>query len=140
MKAFLGAALLTAAVGVYAAEAPGSDTDAVDSLEARPVHCLQLIRIKESEILDSNHIVFHMINGDTYVNTLPHACPGLRKNEPYMLRTSQSRICDLDIITMLHPNGWGFMPGASCGLGDFDKVTPEQVEMIKRAAKTKKAG
>jgi len=140
MKAILGGVLLAAAVAAHGADEATSESAPADSSDARPVHCLDLVRIKETDILDNRHIVFHMVNGDMYLNTLPHACPGLRKNEPYMLRTSQSRICDLDIITMLHPNGWGFMPGASCGLGDYEKVTQEQVEMVKRAAKVKKSG
>jgi hypothetical protein len=137
MKAFVGAALLLAAVAAFGAEEPGR---ASETTGPKPVHCIDLIRIQDSDIIDNRHMLFRMVNGDLYLNTLPHACPGLGKNDPYMLRTSLNRMCDLDIITVLYTNGWGFTPGASCGLGMFEKVTEEQVEMVRRAAKSKKPG
>ena len=129
MKTIVGVALLTAAAAVAGAEEAG------ESVDPKPVHCIDLIRIQQSDIIDNRHMVFRMVNGDLYLNTLSHACPGLRKNEPYMFRTSQTRLCDLDIITVLNTYGFGFTPGASCGLGTFEKVTKEQVELVKIAAK-----
>jgi hypothetical protein len=137
MRAIVGAALLLAAAAAFGAE---EGREASEATEPKPVHCIDLIRIQDSDIIDNRHMLFRMVNGDLYLNTLPHACPGLRKNDPYMLRTSLNRMCDLDIITVLYTNGWGFTPGASCGLGMFEKVTEEQVEMVRRAAKSKTPG
>ena len=138
MRAFVGGALLLAAAAAFAAEESGQASESTESVGTKSVHCIDLIRIQDSDIIDNSHMLFRMVNGDLYLNTLPHACPGLRKNDPYMLRTSLNRMCDLDIITVLYTNGWGFTPGASCGLGMFEKVTEEQVEMVRRAAKSKK--
>lgn len=88
----------------------------------RPVRCLHLNRIKRIEILDKETIVFHMLGKKRYVNRLKHPCPGLRRNKPIMYRTSQNMLCDLDIITVLENAGFGFLPGASCGLGSFEQV------------------
>jgi hypothetical protein len=140
MRAIVGAALLLAAATGFGADRADDASEAPAAAATKPVHCIDLIRIRDSDIIDTRHMLFRMVNGDLYLNTLPHACPGLRKNDPYMLRTSLNRMCDLDIITVLHSNGWGFTPGASCGLGMFEKVTEEQVEMVRRAAKSKKPG
>jgi hypothetical protein len=48
--------------------------------------------------------------------------------DAYTFRTSQNRLCNQDIITILHPGGHYMMPGASCVLGMFEPVTPEQVD------------
>jgi len=107
--------------------AAATDTDAPTA-----VHCIDLIRIQRSEILDSQNMLFELTGGDLYLNRFPHPCPGLRKNDTYMTRTSLNRLCNLDIITELNQTGFGFTPGASCGLGMFEPVTEAQVEMVKR--------
>jgi hypothetical protein len=66
-----------------------------------------------------------------YLNTLPNGCPGMQRDDAYMFRTSLNQLCDLDIITILNPAGFGFLPGPSCGLGMFEPVTQEQVDALK---------
>jgi hypothetical protein len=97
--------------------------------------CLDLVRIEQTEVIDNKHIIFHVSGqGDPmYLNTLPHECVGLTKTDPLLYKTSLSELCDLDMITVLHQQGAGFMRGASCGLGKFEPVTKEQVQMLKQA-------
>jgi len=114
-------------------------TDAGDTSDyPKAVHCIDLQRIKSSEILDDSHMLFKMANGDMYLNTLEHRCPGLRRSQPYMVRTSLTRLCNLDIITLLDATGFGFMPGASCGLSMFEPVTKAQVDAVKAAIKAER--
>ncbi|MCF7981053.1 MAG: hypothetical protein K9K86_03640 [Pseudomonadales bacterium] len=87
-----------------------------DSLGER---CISLSRIKSVDVLDNQRIVFHMQGDKDFINVLPHRCPGLRKNQPFMYRTSLSELCDLDIITVLDSGGFGLRPLGSCGLGRF---------------------
>ncbi len=134
----MSAALL--ATNAMAATSNEPETKESTNEEPKAVRCIDLKRIKTSEILGSQHIVFEMSNRERYMSTLSHPCPGMRPNTPYLLRPSTGRLCDLDIITMLNSTGFGFMPGASCGLGPFEPVSAEQVEMVKRAIATRVPG
>lgn len=94
----------------------------------RPVYsedarrCIPLMQIAEVKVLDPQTIEFRLHGGKTYLNLLPHKCPGLRHNQPFMYRTSLSQLCDLDLITVLDTGGFGFRPLASCGLGRFEPL------------------
>jgi hypothetical protein len=97
-------------------------------------HCVSLNRIDRMEVIDEQNVLFHMKGGEIYVNNLPHRCNSLDRRDTLMYRTSMSRLCSLDIITVLEPIGFGFSPGISCGLGKFYRVTEEQAEELKQAA------
>jgi hypothetical protein len=49
-----------------------------------------------------------------------------------MYRTSLSQLCNVDIITVLQNVGFGFLPGASCGLGMFRPVEALSAEALLR--------
>ena len=110
---------------------------AQDMPDEKPVHCLNLKRIKETEVLSDSHILFRMVDGKNFVNVLNHSCPGLRKDKTIMYRTSIGQLCDLDIVTVLDDIGFGFMPGASCGLGNFRPIDDEGLEDMKMSLKDK---
>ena len=86
------------------------------------VRCISLARIDRVNVLDNQSIEFHMRGGESYINILPHSCPGLRRNQPFMYRTSLNQLCDLDIITVLDQGGFGLRPMGSCGLGRFEPL------------------
>jgi hypothetical protein len=81
--------------------------------------CLSLTRIRSTKVLNAQVIEFKMTGGKTYLNILPNKCIGLRPNQPFMYRTSQSSLCDLDLITVLDQFGGGLRPMGACGLGRF---------------------
>jgi hypothetical protein len=110
--------------------------DAAPAADAAPKRCLDLLRIESTEIIDDKRIVFHLSGGQMYLNTLDFACAGLSRGDPFLYKTSMSQLCDLDLITVLHQQGAGFIQGPSCGLGKFERVTKEQVAMLKRAETT----
>ena len=93
--------------------------------------CLSLIRIDDSKILDSRHVLFTMSDDSIYLNTLPQACAGMRPGDAFTFRTSLNRLCNQDIITILRPGGHGMLPGASCALGPFQRLTQEQLDALK---------
>jgi hypothetical protein len=107
----LAAALLLTTATVQADDAPA----AVDGEKK----CIALQRIRNTKVIDNQHIRFELLGGKYYMNELPSKCPGLRKDKPFMYKTSLSQLCDLDIITVLEQTGGGYMQGASCGLGKF---------------------
>jgi hypothetical protein len=107
---------------------------AADEAEDQGVErCISLNRISRTEVLDDHNILFYMRGGKIYRNQLPHRCPGLRRQQPFMYRTSLSQLCDLDVVTVLHDHSFGFTPGASCGLGRFYPITKEEIKALKEA-------
>ena len=92
----------------------------LDDSEAK--RCVPLARISSVRVLNRQSIEFKMLGGDVYINVLPHSCPGLRPDQPFMYRTSLSVLCDLDLITVLDTGGFGYRPMGSCGLGRFRPV------------------
>jgi hypothetical protein len=92
--------------------------------------CVSLIRIDRTEVVDDRNVLFYMKNGDIYRNRLPNDCPGLEAQDAFMYRTSLSQLCNVDIITVLTNMGFGFRPGASCGLGMFHPVKPLTAEEL----------
>jgi hypothetical protein len=126
--AIVSASLLLSFLALSTGGAQESDDD------PQGEHCLSLNRIDRMEVIDEQNVLFHMKGGEIYVNNLPHRCNSLDRRDTLMYRTSMSRLCSLDIITVLEPIGFGFSPGISCGLGKFYRVTEEQAEELKQAA------
>lgn len=97
------------------------------------IHCVRVQSIADIDIVNSRTLIFRMRNGDVYRNDLPHRCPGLRRNDTLMYRTSVGQLCSVDIITVLRDWGFGFSPGASCGLGMFEPITAEIADEMLRS-------
>lgn len=111
-------------------ENPEEIVDEIDD-SLRPEHCLSLIRIDRTDVLDDQNIIFYMRGGKIYRNVLPHRCSGLRNRDAFMYRTTMNQLCDLDIITVLDQIGIGFTQGNSCGLSTFQPVTKDGVDYLK---------
>jgi hypothetical protein len=104
--------------------------ESLTGIKAGAEFCLGLIRIEDSKILDSRHMLFTMTDKGMYLNTLPKKCGSMGPGDTYTFRTSINRLCQGDVITMLHPGGRDFIPGASCALGMFEPVTQAQVDAL----------
>jgi hypothetical protein len=85
-----------------------------------PVDCVQTSLIEDTRIFGDSTIDFHMRNGVTYRNTLPHSCPNLGFDKRFAYKTTTGQLCSLDTITVL-PTG-SSIPGPTCGLGKFQPV------------------
>lgn len=114
---------LTAALGVVASVGPTQAKSPIP--EATPIgkaqNCVHLQDIRESRVLSDRVIDFHLRNGKVLRNTLPHSCPQLGFEQSFSYSTSLSKLCNVDIITVMIKGG-GPSRGASCGLGMFQPV------------------
>jgi hypothetical protein len=96
-------------------------------------HCVRINDIDDIAIVDSDTLIFRMRGDTVYRNDLPHRCPGLRRNDTLMYRSSVGRLCSVDMVTVLEDWGFGFAPGASCGLGMFHPITEQIADEMLRA-------
>ncbi|QJU57258.1 hypothetical protein HL653_05120 [Sphingomonas sp. AP4-R1] len=86
-----------------------------------PVSCISM-PIGQSVVRDDRTIDF-FVGRKVYRNVLPQACPGLGSEKAFSYNTSISRLCSVDLITVLQRVGGQFMRGATCGLGPFQPAT-----------------
>ena len=94
--------------------------------------CIDTRRISNTRIVDKQNILFYMRGGDIYHNELPRACMGLRNGKTISYRTSLSRLCSNDLITLLDNFGMGMSRGPSCAIGKFRPVSKEEAEAIRQ--------
>jgi hypothetical protein len=85
-----------------------------------PVDCVDIARIDYTRVRDDRTVDFYMRGRQVYRNRLPGQCPGLAFEDGFSYRTSLSRLCSVDTITVLRPGGGG--PGATCALGPFQRI------------------
>ncbi len=85
--------------------------------------CVELNRIREARVIDDRTIDFYLSSREVLRNTLPNACPQLGFEKAFTYSTSLSRLCSVDVITVIQQGG-GPRTGASCGLGSFAPYTP----------------
>lgn len=113
---------------------PAVSTLADDVLDVAPEEggerCVDTRRISRTEVIDEHNILFYMRGGVIYRNYLPHKCSALAREETFMYRTSISRLCDIDIITILYDHGFGFTPGPSCSLGRFYPISKDEAQAL----------
>ena len=110
------------ALVLLAAAAPARDRVPAAAAAGPPVSCVNLHQIRETRVRDDRTIDFYLRGGRVYRNTLPQSCPQLGFEERFSYATSLSRLCSVDIITVLR-TGPDLSRGASCGLGKFQPVT-----------------
>ncbi len=112
------------AVTIACAAAPALSRSAPDPYlpDGDPVSCISLSQIRSTQVRDDRTIDFHMTGRRIYRNQLPASCPQLGFEKRFSYSTSLSRLCSVDIITVLYNNGPGLQPGASCGLGQFQPM------------------
>ncbi len=118
----LAAVLLIAALtGPALARPLKPEQEAKIRPSGEPVSCVQRSRIRETRVRDDKTIDFYMLGGQVYRNTLPQSCPELGFEERFGFTTSIDELCSVDIIHVIHspPS----IPGAACGLGQFQPVT-----------------
>lgn len=113
-------ARLDAAAGTLDSSGQRYGDGAVKSGE--PVDCIETSRIRSTEVRGDNVIDFELIGGGVYRNVLPAACPALGFEERFSYKTSTSRLCSIDTVTVL--DSPGLTAGPTCGLGNFQPIDP----------------
>ena len=114
---------LGVAVALMSLVAPATAKTRPDNLVAagKPVDCIQINSIRQTDVRDDRTIDFILNGNKVYRNTLPNSCPSLGFERRFMYKTSLSQLCSVDIITVLY-NSPDLMRGASCGLGKFQPM------------------
>ena len=130
MNKFLIAALvLTWAVPAVAQEEEPVYTD-------ESSQCIDVRRIRSTDIIDDKNILFHMTGNVVYHNILPRQCSGLAREDRFSYKVSINRLCRLDSIAVLYSSGpSGMREGNRCGLGLFHKITKEDAKAFKEHLK-----
>lgn len=86
---------------------------------APPVSCIARGDIAATTTRDDRTVDFALADGRLLRNRLPHACPGLARENRFTYRTALDRVCSVDTITLLRLDG---SPGPTCGLGMFQEI------------------
>jgi hypothetical protein len=102
------------------------------AFDRTPTDCVSTMRIDRTDVLDDQTIVFYMRSRNTaYRNYLPNKCPGLEKSGRFMYTVRSSRLCKVDLITVLEEWGLGFQPGFTCKLGEFHPLSPAEIASLR---------
>lgn len=99
-----GEAKLAAALQGYQASGP-------------PVTCVNSRDLQGNRSVGEGAIIFESIGSTLYVNRPPAGCPELKRNRALRTRTTSTRLCSGDLVSVFDPVS-GFEYGG-CGLGDF---------------------
>jgi hypothetical protein len=125
LKLFAGSAALLVTAGCAPMAAGGNDGHRADvpaaTLAGPPQSCIPIAQISESRVRDDWTIDFR-VGSRWYRNSLPNRCNSLGFEKAFSYATSQSQLCNVDIITVIQ-TGAGGGPRGSCGLGQFQPVT-----------------
>lgn len=83
-------------------------------------NCVRTTRIRNTDIIDDNHIVFQMRNGDAYLNRLSDGCHQLEFEGTFSYKTSIAQLCQHEIIRVVDDSNQ--MERGACGLGEFEEI------------------
>ena len=134
--------IATIALLVAGAARDDAEETAAPKTSDAAIKCLQTDRIGKVEPLDAKLVLLHGIVGKTFwVNRLPNTCAGLRPTSKVLFSSGyfNNLICSGDAFTYTNsmtaygspsPEGYSYN---RCIFGAFEKVTPEQVEMLRKA-------
>jgi Family of unknown function (DUF6491) len=120
------AGLLPLLAGASALGQEGDDAP----FDRTPQDCVIVSTIRQTDAIDDQNIIFRMRGNRVYRNHLPRTCPGLARENRIAYRTSTSRLCSIDMITVLEQFGVELRPGFTCRLGEFVPLSPAEVEEL----------
>lgn len=70
-----------------------------EKAEDKTVHCLDVNRIKRSDVKDNQTIILEMLGGDKYKMTLAHRCSGLKIRDTWIHDArATNKLCTVDVI------------------------------------------
>lgn len=98
---------------------------------SEPQDCVNLMSIDHTEVVGDDTILFYMRGDEVFRNRLQSSCPDLRFDERFMYEVRTSQLCSVDVITVITDVGFGFRPGASCGLGEFEPISEELAAQLR---------
>lgn len=95
--------------------------------------CLSSHEYRAVEILDDQLVLFKGNGGRLWINRLPRRCVGLRRNDVLRFEMRSNRLCEMDTFRSYDRSFVSAFGSGTCTLGQFQPVTPEQVEAIQVA-------
>jgi hypothetical protein len=93
--------------------------------------CIQTTRIRDTQVLDGQHIVFRVRGDKYYLVRLDFACPRLRRGSGIMYESSGRRLCTLSWVRAISGFGGSSDFGPPCQIPGFQEITREQVDLLK---------
>jgi hypothetical protein len=113
------------------------DADAYGTSE----RCVSSFAARDFQALGERHLVFEGPGDQLWLNELRGRCPGLRHAHALAFDSRGSQICELDRFKITDVFQWSrfrrwpwdWMDGIPCTLGEFQPVSPEQVEAVRAA-------
>lgn len=136
---FFSALILSLLATSATAATPAADSATGKTATAMQAErCITIRSIRQTKVVDDQTIIFYTTGSRNYKNRLPHSCSGLAIADSFSYKTSQTQLCSVDIITVLNRMGSDFSPGPSCGLGEFEPITREQLDELTNKSDRKK--
>jgi hypothetical protein len=89
--------------------------------------CVNARSIRSADVIDDNHVVFHLQGRRILLNALPKTCVGLSRDRRFSYETYTRSLCARDKIRILKEAGDGFYEGRACSLGRFQPITEEEL-------------
>ncbi len=103
------------------------------------VRCLPSMNYHSVKILDDQRLVFEGLGDKRWLNQLRNRCPGLRPGDTLRFELTGSRLCEMDTVVAIDRFLYFWeRTSATCMLGKFEPVTPDQIDAIKAALKKAK--
>jgi hypothetical protein len=101
-----------------------------ETFDRTPVNCIVVNRIRRTEVVDDQSILFFMRGGQIYRAMLPNACTGLDREQRFAYQVRGAQLCSTDMITVLERASLG-STGMTCRIGLFHPTTPEAVQELR---------
>jgi hypothetical protein len=102
--------------------------------------CLSINRIRDSEVLDGQHVVFRVGRDTYYLVQFKRRCPLLDRNDTIMYTVRTSRLCVLDSIRSVEGAAYGSPPGPPCPIPSFRQISEEQLDALRDALQQPRKG
>jgi len=115
----IGAGVLSFAARSEESDRPASKAPPVEVL-GEPVNCVNISRIRSTQVHDDYTIDFELPGNEIYRNTLPNRCPSLGFEERFAYEANVGQLCAVDTIAVIVGGAAG--RGPRCGLGKFTPV------------------
>ena len=95
---------------------PGCTSPSTPPSRAIQDSCINPTKITKQTIVSDQEIQFELGNGETWVNKLPRACPGLKLSGGFSWEVHGTLVCsNQERITVKET-------GTLCGIGEFSRV------------------
>ena len=85
---------------------------------AQGLNCVALDDVTSTEILDDNHMLFHLRDGPSLRMDFPSVCTGLTQAGQFTFAPEKSRLCAGDVVQVVSQRPVPSL-AAQCNLGHF---------------------